>query len=68
MKPKEGLEDVYACDEDPETGRLKPIRIHVFPEGVLRRHHLVTTYVLMGSLTAVCVLSVILDLWDKLFA
>eukprot|EP00923_Selenidium_pygospionis_P048998 GHVN01084362.1.p1 GENE.GHVN01084362.1~~GHVN01084362.1.p1 ORF type:complete len:442 (+),score=142.08 GHVN01084362.1:278-1603(+) len=50
VKPKEGFEDVYACDEDPETGKLKPIRIQVFPEGILRVYHIEMTYLIIISL------------------
>lgn len=40
------------------SGELKPIRIHVFPKGPLRTHHIVTTKVLMGLLIAFCLLSI----------
>eukprot|EP01068_Selenidium_serpulae_P004450 Selendium_serpulae@DN3574_c0_g1_i2.p3 len=60
--PEVGAEDAYVCDET-ETGNLKPIRIHVYPRGILRTFHIETTVFLLTVLIAFSVVSMLYNLF-----
>eukprot|EP01071_Lankesteria_metandrocarpae_P013742 Lankesteria_metandrocarpae@DN7555_c0_g1_i1.p1 len=51
----------HECDTDHNTGQKRPVRITVYPLGVMRRNHRVATYTIIAILFGFCLLSI---LWD----
>lgn len=68
IQNKRDGEVIYACDEDPVTGRSKPIRINVFPIETMRKHHILMTYSLLGALSLFTFLSICYDFYSIVVA